>query len=132
MNRLTFNTTVPQMKGDYLLFSVSSVDSFFQDVLPERNPKVPPQSLFVWSRNSSWRGENEDGTRRLWGRSLVFSVPVKYGEEEDPPESRGTDFVALSHSEDEKRDIAVSTIRHCLGVLIGSVLILLFYVFSAV
>lgn len=98
------------MKGESLLFSVSSVDVFFQDVLPERNPKVPPQSLFVWSRNSSWRGERNDGTRRLWGRSLVFSVPVKYGEEEDPPESRGIEVVALSYWEDGKEDIAVRTI----------------------
>ncbi|KAK8800918.1 hypothetical protein WA588_001748, partial [Blastocystis sp. NMH] len=128
VNQLSFNTTVPQMKGESLLFSVSSVDVFFQDVLPERNPKVPPQSLFVWSRNSSWRGERNDGTRRLWGRSLVFSVPVKYGEEEDPPESRGIEVVALSYWEDGKEDIAVRTIRHCLGVLVGSVLILLYYV----
>ena len=116
------------MKGESLLFSVSSVDVFFQDVLPERNPKVPPQSLFVWSRNSSWRGERNDGTRRLWGRSLVFSVPVKYGEEEDPPESRGIEVVALSYWEDGKEDIAGRPIRHCLGVLVGSVLILLYYV----
>ena len=75
-----------------------------------------------------FRAFDNDGTRRLWGRSLVFSVPVKYGEEEDPPESRGIEVVALSYWEDGKEDIAVRTIRHCLGVLVGSVLILLYYV----
>ena len=59
-------------------------------------------------------------------------MPVKFGKEESLPESRGTEVVALSRSVDGKEGIAVITIRHCLGVLIGSVLILFFYVFSGV
>lgn len=80
-NRVFFESAIPPFPYPCLLISVSTVDSFFHNLSERRNPKVPPQSLLVMSRNSTWKGESIDGKHMLKGRGVVISAPVKIGAE---------------------------------------------------
>ena len=76
-NHAHFTETIPIPTEDSILFTVSTVDTYFSKAPPSAVPAVPPQSLFVLSRgNGTWRGSTPDGMHTLEGRRVLFSAPV--------------------------------------------------------
>lgn len=101
-NHAHFTETIPIPTEDSILFTVSTVDTYFSKAPPSAVPAVPPQSLFVLSRgNGTWRGSTPDGMHMLKGRRVLFSAPVAITGKGIPP----------AKITDDKKDHSIASLK---------------------